>query len=158
MNKYNDIELTQEELDGLSGVEETPKDIPKDSAEAEIAETTTSQLETTEESSKEVNDTDVDGDGFEIDGERYDADTIKAWMSDSQNKAEWQKSNTQKSQELAKWNKFAEKLNGDDEFKEHIKDFFFDSPDDFEKLGLDSLPVQETEEEPTHLEERMDRL
>lgn len=156
MNKYNEVEISQEEISELdnAGIPAVP---------VEAVETTMSEEPetTTEEPSPEVNETEVVDDRFEIDGERYDADTIKGWMNDSQNKSEWQKSNTEKAQKLSQWNKLSEKINGDDEFREHIKDFFFDDPEAFKALGLDGeLPVAEEpiSEAPSELEQRLEAL
>ena len=160
MNKYNEIEISPEEMSELDNA-----GLPAESVEVE--ETTMSEEpETATEESVEVeetvNETEVVDDRFEIDGERYDADTIKGWMKDSQNKSEWSKSTTEKAQRLSKWNKLSEKINGDDELREHIKDFFFDNPEEFKALGLDGeLPVAEqpvVAETPSEIEERLKTL
>lgn len=158
MNKaYNNVEITPEELASLEDTGETTE------SEAPVEESTEAQPTETEESVETVNEAVSEPEGFEIDGERYDADTIKEWMKDSQNKTEWSKSNTQKAQDLAKWNKLVEKVNGDDEFKEHLKDFFFDNPEELDKLGLNgTLPDLETEvvetAEENPLEQRLEAL
>ena len=138
-NKYDEIEIPQEVLSELDNA-----GLPAEPVEA--VETTMSEEPetTTEEPVEAVSETEVVDDRFEIDGERYEADTIKEWMKDSQNKSEWSKSNTEKAQKLSQWNKLSEKINGDDEFREHIKDFFFDSPEALKALGLDGeMPVAE---------------
>lgn len=156
MNKYNEIEISPEEISELDNA-----GLPAEPVEA-VETTMSEEPETaTEEPSPEVNETEVVDDRFEIDGERYEADTIKEWMKDSQNKSEWSKSNTEKAQKLSQWNKLSEKINGDDEFREHIKDFFFDDPEAFKSLGLDGeLPVAEktVEETPSELESRLEAL
>ena len=156
MNKYNEIEISEEEMSELDNA-----GLPAEPVEA-VETTMSEEPETaTEEPSPEVSETEVVDDRLEIDGERYEADTIKEWMKDSQNKSEWQKSNTEKAQKLSQWNKLSEKINGDDEFREHIKDFFFDDPEAFKSLGLDGeLPVSEeaVEETPSELESRIKAL
>ena len=155
-NKYDEIEIPPEVISELDNA-----GLPAEPVEA--VETTTSEEPetTTEEPSPGVSETEVVDDRFEIDGERYDADTIKEWMKDSQNKSEWSKSNTEKAQKLSQWNKLSEKINGDDEFREHIKDFFFDNPEAFKALGLDGeMPVAEEsmDETPSELESRLEAL
>lgn len=164
MNNYNNIEIPEEvisELDNaglpaepVEAVETTMSEEPETATE-EPVEVDTPVVEDT------VSETEVVDDRFEIDGERYEVDTIKEWMKDSQNKSEWSKSNTEKAQKLSQWNKLSEKINGDDEFREHIKDFFFDDPEAFKSLGLDGeLPVSEqtVEEIPSELELRLEAL
>ena len=99
-NKYDEIEIPPEVISELDNA-----GLPAEPVEA--VETTTSEEPetTTEEPSPGVSETEVVDDRFEIDGERYDADTIKEWMKDSQNKSEWSKSNTEKAQKLSQWNK-----------------------------------------------------
>jgi hypothetical protein len=157
MNKsYNNIEITPEELASLETTDETTV------SEASVDESTEAQPTETEESSEEVNDTESEPQGIEIDGEVYDQDTIVEWMKDSQNKTEWSKSNTQKAQDVAKWNKLVEKINGDDEFREHIKDYFFDDDSEADKLGLNGkfpdLEVEPQGETPNELEQRLEAL
>lgn len=174
---YNNIELTEEETavinDGLiteiettASQNEEPVEESADavqSAETDIGsveESTETEASTTEETEVEVED---DFDGFEIDGQRFDREDVLAWRDDSSNKADWSKSNTEKAQQLSKWNKLAEKINGDDTFRDHIKDFFFDDPEATKALGLDgdvSLPVEveEAPEIPSEFESRLDVL
>ena len=161
MNKYNEIEISQEEMSELDNA-----GLPAEPVEA--TETTMSEEPETVAEDPVIDvdtviETEVVDDRFEIDGERYEVDTIKEWMKDSQNKSEWQKSNTEKAQKLSQWNKLSEKINGDDEFREHIKDYFFDNPEAYTALGLDGeLPVAEEPEvlDPVSsaLEGRLDAL
>ena len=84
-----------------------------------------------------------------------------SWKEDSANKDNWQKSNTEKAQTLSKVNKFAEKFNKDDEFKEHIKDYFYQDPSEFDKLGLsDKMEILEDPEvnTPSAIEQRLEVL
>ena len=171
MNKeYNDIELTDDEIASL----EDPILTDISTSDDVKTETTTSQDETTQEepADEAVKESDVVEDNesvevktdeIEIDGNTYNLDTIKEWMNDSNNKQEWQKSNTQKSQELSKWGKFVEKVNKDDEFRNHIKDYFFDNPEEVSKLGLDGkigLEIEDADETqvPSELEQRLELL
>ena len=143
---YN-IELTEEEVQGLDNIFDSP-DAEGATTESESAketvqsveQTTTEETpkESTEESedSKEVIETEV-VDGFEIDGTRYTLEDAKIWREDSENKSSWQKSNTEKAQSLSKWGKLGKKINDDSEFREHLKDYFFDDPEAVKALGLD---------------------
>ena len=83
-NKYNDVEITAEEMESLNDPIMT--EISTDNTENE---TTASQKETTQdESSSEVNESNVVAEkfnGVEIDGKAYTVDTIKEWMSDAKN-------------------------------------------------------------------------
>jgi len=63
-------------------------------------------FDNTYEETEEGEETDKAGDTSEsekivIDGKEYTLDEIKAWKTDSDNKTNWQKSNTQKAQQLA---------------------------------------------------------
>jgi len=179
---YDNIELTQEEMDGLNdiiispatktGVDESTDSQATDkvenavqSAESvdETEKTTTEEAPIDGETESEVDPAEAGKDGFEIDGERYDREAIMAWREDSTNKESWQKSNTEKAQNLSKWSKLSEKINGDDSFREHIKDFFFDDPEAVKSLGLDGdidIPalIEETAEISPELNQRLQVL
>ena len=163
MNKeYNDVELTTEEVESLN--DPILADISTDVETTESQEQETTIEEPADEAVKESNVVVDDFKGVEIDGKAYDVDTIKSWMDDANNKSEWQKSNTEKAQELSKWNKFVEKVNEDETFRDHIKDFFFDDPDSVSKLGLDGkieLDLKSDDrvtETPSELEMRLAKL
>jgi len=150
MNKgYSEVELTDEEFSSLENpdqettesqtTEETSDTVQSVDADQELAEDT--ETEAPEgETEVEVED---DFDGFEVDGQRFERDDVLAWRADSENKSDWQKSNTEKAQKLSKWNKLAEKIQNDDSFREHIKDFFFDNPEAVKGLGLDGDMIME---------------
>ena len=148
---YNKIELTDEETEALNDVFDSPATEGETTASEEVEETVQSvdDKTTTEEASlTEETETEV-VDGFEIDGERYSREEIQAWRDDSANKSSWQKSNTEKSQSLSKWGKLGQKINEDENFRDHLKDFFFDDPEAVKALGLDGdidIPTQEVQE------------
>ena len=163
MNKeYNDVELTTEEVESLN--DPILADISTDVETTESQEQETTIEEPADEAVKESNVVVDEFKGVEIDGKAYDVDTIKSWMDDANNKSEWQKSNTEKAQQLSKWNKFVEKINEDETFRDHIKDFFFDDPDSVSKLGLDGkieLDLKSDDqvaETPSELEARLAKL
>ena len=149
MNKgYSEVELTDEEFSSLENpdqettesqtTEETSDTVQSVDAEQSAEDTETEAPEG--ETEVEVED---DFDGFEVDGQRFERDDVLAWREDAENKSDWQKSNTEKAQKLSKWNKLAEKIQNDDSFREHIKDFFFDNPEAVKGLGLDGDMIME---------------
>tara|TARA_Y100000004_G_scaffold52017_3_gene57638 strand:+ start:3084 stop:4007 length:924 start_codon:yes stop_codon:yes gene_type:complete len=142
---YNDVELTEEELQSLDPLGDVRNPI----------ETTESQQEPPEEETPSgVNEPEVKGESvgseepeaeffdpknyvIEVDGKQHSFEDVMEWRNDSQNKEKWNKSNTEKAQGLAKWNKFIKKVAEDSDFNEHIKDYFWDKDGELEKLGLD---------------------
>ena len=157
---YNKVEISEEELQSL---EEPPTPTTESDTNAvveakpESEESSNEEVETTPEEVKESEDV---KEGFEIDGETYDLDTILNWKDDSSNKEKWSKSNTETAQKLSKWNKLAEKINGDEDFREHLKDYFFDNPDEADKLLGEKLEIfnEEVEKEPSAMEKRVEAL
>ena len=161
---YDNIELTQEEMDGLNDIIISPETGDGESTVSQgettdkVEDAVQSAEDTTEEASTEETEAVVE-DGFELDGERYTREEIQAWREDSDNKVNWQKSNTEKAQHLSKWSKFSEKIQEDENLLSHIKDYFFDDPEAIKALGLDGdLPIlgEETIPElPSEVEQRL---
>jgi hypothetical protein len=153
-DNYNEIELTEAEAQALENpdIELETTESPTDDKASEA---------NTEETSVEVTEP-VDVDNFEIDGKDYSRDQILQWRDDSDNKENWQRSNTEKAQGLSKWNKLAEKIQEDESFRNHLKDFYYDDPEAVKALGLDGkmeIPGQdEIVEPPSELESRLDVL
>ena len=154
---YDNIELTQEEMDGLNDIIISPSTGVDESTDSQAGENAVQSAESVDETEKTTTEeAPIDGEtesevegGFEIDGERYDREAIMAWREDSDNKESWQKSNTEKAQNLSKWGKLGQKINEDENFRDHLKDFFFDDPEAVKALGLDGdidIPTQEVEE------------
>ena len=152
---YNNIELTDEEMESLNDIIIGPETGVSESTDSQTTEDDSDAVQTAEEttteeaSTQEETEAEVVEDGFEIDGERFDREAIMAWREDSTNKESWQKSNTEKAQNLSKWGKLGQKINEDDNFRDHLKDFFFDDPEAVKALGLDGdidIPTQEVEE------------
>ena len=159
-NEYNKVEISEEMKTALDN-----PDAELETTESQQADDTSATETATEETSnKEVTDTAVEDRSFiEINGEKYDRDTVMQWQEDSDNKSSWQKSNTEKAQNLSKWSKLTDKINSDDEFRNHLKDYFFDNPETIKSLGLDgeiSIPVKEEEitEVPSNTEMRLKAL
>jgi len=146
--EYNNIEVTPEEAEALENLTTETTESPADDNASETVEESVETEEatepTTEETSEEVIEAVVDG--LELDGKNYSLDEIKAWRDDSNNKINWQKSNTEKAQELAKWNKLTDKIKSDEEFRNHLKDFYYDDPEAVKALGLDSINTEEVAE------------
>ena len=152
---YNNIELTDEEMESLNDIIIGPETGVSESTDSQTTEDDSDAVQTAEEttteeaSTQEETEAEVVEDGFEIDGERFDREAIMAWREDSTNKESWQKSNTEKAQNLSKWGKLGQKINEDENFRDHLKDFFFDDPEAVKALGLDGdidIPTQEVEE------------
>ena len=137
---YNNVEITPEEMAGLNETTES-KQVQQTEATSQEATESPDVEDVGDFSYEEV----IIEPKIEIDGELYNADQAKEWMIDSQNKTEWQKSNTEKAQQLSKMNKLVEKINTDSSFKDHIKDYFYDNPDEFNSLGLDEMAVLKSE-------------
>ena len=154
-NNYNNIELTEAETQALENpdIELETTVSPSDDKASETNTEETSQEEVTES---------VAVDNFEIDGKDYSRDQILQWRDDSDNKENWQRSNTEKAQQLSKWNKLSEKIQEDESFRNHIKDFYYDNPEAVKALGLDGkmeIPGQdEIVEPPSEIESRLDVL
>ena len=163
---YNNVELTEEEEAGLNDVILNDETTESQETEKSDAVQTAEETTTEEPSGEEVNETEVEDsfDGLEIDGKQFNREEILAWRDDSDNKSSWSKSNTEKAQQLSKWHKLADKIQSDDSFKDHLKDYFFDNPEAVKALGLDgdvSLPEVEESinpEMPSVLEERLNVL
>jgi len=159
-SNYNAIELTEAEVQALENpdIELETTESPSDD---KASEATTEETSLTANAGEEVTES-IDVDNFEIDGKDYSRDQILQWREDSTNRESWQKSNTEKAQGLSKWNKLAEKIQEDESFRNHLKDFYFDDPEAVKALGLDGdmeIPGQdEIVETPSEIESRLDVL
>ena len=162
---YNDVEITEDDKQSLfenPGIKEdqNPTEAPvevKDDIESQAHETESPEGASEVSESDEFNLEDYE---VEIDGEVYDGADILSWREDSSNKESWQASNTQKAQEIAKWSKFNEKVSSDTEFREYVKDYFYDNEDGLKSLGLDSelKPIEIEEEAPVQTEVSDNRI
>ena len=166
-NPYNDVELTEDDKQGIfEPVEAAPEKVePEKAAPIEAEETANPQTHETEspEGATDVRQSDefnLEDYEVEIDGEVYDGADILSLREDSSNKESWQASNTQKAQEIAKWSKFNEKVSSDTEFREYVKDYFYDNEDGLKSLGLDSelKPIEIEEEAPVQTEVSDNRI
>ena len=157
MNKgYSEVEISEEEVQALENPE-TESTVSQPAIEADEKVDNISTEESNEVEApiiKDVAETETtvedSFDGLDIDGNQIPREQILAWREDSDNKESWNKSNTEKAQNLSKWNKLSEKINKDESFRSHIVDFFFDDPEAIKSLGLDGdidIPKTETKEE-----------
>ncbi len=158
---YNDVELSSEELGSLEGQgtttsQETPKE--------ETQENSVNDANASNEADSRATNPEGSSDyeyQLEMDGETYSVDDIEQWKKDSDNKSNWNKTNTEKAQGIAGVGKFLKKFKDDSEFQEHIK-MYFDDEKDFNALNLNNANVQEPEEpkqvDDNPLEERLGKL
>ena len=146
-NKYNDVEITEEDKASLSLSEE---EAGNDSPEQSVSD---DQIPEPEEALVEEEDSGIDLEDIELQvgEETFTSEDIQRWMDDSQNKEDWQASNTQKAQELSRWNKLIDKVNTDEGFRKYMGDYFYDNPDELAKLNLDgksaALCIEEVEQD-----------
>jgi len=106
----------------------------------------------------------VDFNEIEIDGETYTTEQLQEFIKDSSNKAEWQKSNTQKAQEIANQEKALkaefDRINGvmkDDEVVETMKDLLGEDHEFFKESTVKfSDKAEETQEQQPVVEEKTD--
>lgn len=97
----------------------------------------------------------IDFSEIEIDGNTYTTEQLQEAIRDSSNKAEWQKSNTQKAQEVATQEKALkaefDRINGvmkDEEVVETLKDILGEDHDIFKESGVKfSDNVEQTQEQ-----------
>lgn len=152
---YNNVEITDEEVDSLyQKGEQTTMSEKEPKEEVQVEDST----------NKESVPEDKNSDDFEyqleIDGDHYSVDEIVKWKKDADNKADWSKSNTEKSQKIAGVGKFLQKFKDDEGLRNHLKGYFKDDKE-FNSYGLDSEfdfikdPEQVKSES---LEERLNRL
>ena len=147
---YNDVELTDSDKQSIyenPGIKEdqNPREAGVDGEEGFGSQTHESDTLADEVETESVGETEVsESDEFnledyevEIDGEIFDGAEILRWREDSSNRENWQASNTQKAQEIAKWSKFNNKIAEDSEFRDYVKDFFYEDESGLKELGLD---------------------
>tara|TARA_R100001594_G_scaffold39047_1_gene70541 strand:- start:46 stop:927 length:882 start_codon:yes stop_codon:yes gene_type:complete len=138
---YNDVEITEDDKQSLfenPGIKEdqNPTEAPvevKDDIESQAHETESPEGASEVSESDEFNLEDYE---VEIDGEVFDGADILSWREDSSNKENWQAKNTQEAQRIAQWSKLSQKLSEDNEFRDYMKDYFYDNEDELNKLGL----------------------
>ncbi len=91
---YYNLDLTEEQM---GSVLEQPTDSLTSEVQEEAQASETGEEVTQDEQPSEKENEDV----FEISGEQYSLKDIENWKTDRENRSEWQKSNTKKSQEIS---------------------------------------------------------
>ena len=163
---YNNVEVTADELSALESTGTTESQVQ----EPQVEEPSSEVNESVGEEQSDVQEFDPEDYVIEIDGKDYDLSDIMEWQKDSQNKNDWNKSNTEKAQEIARLGKLANKLKEDDSFRDHLKDYF-DDDKDYNSLDIESwvnsdyanevdqsLGQEASQEIPSELEQRLERL
>lgn len=144
------VEIDADVADSLftpnEGEQQTTATSNVPNSEATTEEPVETQATEQHENSEETVPTDdgepevIDFTEIEIDGETYTTEQLQNFIQDSVNKAEWQKSNTQKAQEIASQEKALkaefDRINGvmqDDEVVETLKDVLGEDHDFFKE-------------------------
>jgi len=162
-DSYNSVELSLDEVQDL-GLHVPDPDMyqsepVQDSKPEELVEEVSDGESLQNDVSTESGDNDeydeyLDPDDYEIvvegkDGDEtvYGIEDILDWRKDAVNKNKWQQSNTQKAQDLSRHRTLLNNLKDNKELREHLEDFFYDNPEDLDKLGLSSLDDLDLPEE-----------
>lgn len=149
---YGEV-VDREVADSLFTPDEGEQQTTSPASEADSEVTTEEPVETQEteqpENSEETvptNDSEpevIDFSEIEIDGETYTTEQLQEFIKDSMNKVEWQKSNTQKAQEIANQEKALkaefDRINGvmkDDEVVETMKDLLGEDHEFFKESDV----------------------
>ena len=135
-NPYNDVELTEGDKQSIFEPAEAESnsveaDSTTESSQTHEADTLEGETEVSESDEFNLEDYEV-----EIDGEVFDGADILSWREDSSNKENWQAKNTQEAQKIAQWSKLSKKISEDTEFRDYMKDYFYDNEDELNKLGF----------------------
>jgi len=140
---------------------EATTDEPVETQETEQPENSLEPVPT-EDSKPEV----TDFSEIEIDGQTYTTEQLQEFIKDSQNKADWQKSNTQKAQEIANQEKVLkaefDRINGvmkDEEVVETMKDLLGEDHEFFKESTVQfSENVEQPQEQEPVRDDRIDQL
>lgn len=171
---YYNLDLTEEQM---SSVLEQSSDVSTSEAAPVEGEEVHEEVEASdaadEELVKEQSETEENKDVFEISGEKYSMQDIENWKTDSENRSEWQKSNTKKSQDISAERKALQAemdkwmaLRDDSDLLDAVRDYLGDDADSH-PLFKEPEKVQTSEDteskdvpkaEPTELENRVVEL
>jgi len=140
---------------------EATTDEPVETQETEQPENSLEPVPT-EDSKPEV----TDFSEIEIDGQAYTTEQLQEFIKDSQNKADWQKSNTQKAQDIANQEKVLkaefDRINGvmkDEEVVETMKDLLGEDHEFFKESTVKfSENVEQPQEQEPVRDDRIDQL
>lgn len=96
---YSGVTLSQGELDSI--VQNSPSETAQDLGEQQAQEQESQEIDQSESSVTEESEDSQEIYDLEVNGETYDMETIQNALDAFQNKAEWQKSNTEKAQTIS---------------------------------------------------------
>jgi len=149
---YSGITLTDEEVSSLSEVEDKQPISTSDSSteslkeEEKTVDTDSFKSFEAKDDSREKSETEKESPNPELSEEQYDIqigedvfdlDNVLEWKKDFDNKKDWNKSNTQKAQSIARGGRILELLDNDDNFRDHMKEYFYGDDKEVKKYGLD---------------------
>tara|TARA_R100000655_G_scaffold55781_1_gene93879 strand:- start:4191 stop:5021 length:831 start_codon:yes stop_codon:yes gene_type:complete len=147
-NPYNEIEISEEEA---ASVVADANPTQEEKGSETVSEESSNQEVT------ESNDQNPYG-LFDNEEDRYiEIDEIHKWRESYNNMSDWQKSNTEKAQNIAKWGRFMEKVESDEDFRSHISEYFGDDKNTINSFGLNGIEAikeaVESSEENTETQE-----
>ncbi len=132
-NPYNEIEISEDEKASISS---------ENSFDAEPTQDAKGESVSEEPSNQEVRESDTKetvGLFDEAENRYIELDEIQQWRESFNNQSNWQKSNTEKAQGIAKWSKLMDKVSSDDDFRAHISEYFGDDKNTISSLGLNGI-------------------
>ena len=74
----------------------------------------------------------------EVEGEDYSLEDVLEWKKDADNKSKWQDSNTKKAQAISNGSRLLSEIDGNENLKKTITEFFGDNPEKVENMGLNN--------------------
>jgi len=166
LTSYSGVKLSQDEVNSLTENDDTlveqkiEGDEQTQEPEVQVETDQSEQVETVEQKTT---------DSFELDGKEYEVDTLKDAIKAFENKTEWQKTNTEKAQELsaerktleAEQKKWSELRNNEDAMAA-LKDVLDEDHPIFNEdvVVAEEEPTQDTKEnlKLQELEERLNEL
>ena len=153
---YNDVEISEDDKQSLFEAAEVSVESSNEAGSSQTHEAESPE-DYEYEGASEVSESDefnLEDYEVEIDGEVFDGVDILSWREDSSNKDNWQAKNTQEAQKIAQWSKLSQKISEDTEFRDYMKDYFYDNEDELNTLGfngefqpLESASVESTPQE-----------
>jgi hypothetical protein len=139
-NPYNEIEISEDEKASISSdTEVSPTQEAKDSDSTPVESSNQEVTESNEEDVYQMFDED--------EGRFIDNDEIIKWRESFNNQSNWQKSNTEKAQNIAKWSKLMDKVSNDEDFRSHMIEYFGEDKNSINSLGLNGIEALEQLEE-----------
>ena len=84
---------------------------------------------------------------IEIGGQVFSFEDIMNWKEDADNKTDWNKSNTQKAQNLSQLGKLFKQMQGDSKLRDYVKDYYYDNPNGLKDAGLGEINWDEIPED-----------